>query len=164
MAQESAAEILTRARLDAGLTQTQLAQRAGVTQSVVSAYERGRREPALSTLRRLVDAAGAQLVVDLTRDATQLGLVRSRRRELIAQLGALGAHDVRVFGSTARGEERAGSDVDLLVRLDEEVGVFDLLRMRAAAERILGLAVDIVPESGLKPGIDDEALREAVLL
>lgn len=163
---ESAAEILTRARLGAGLTQAQLAERAGVTQSVVSAYERGRREPALSTLRRLVDAADARLVIDVSpvQLRTQLGHVRSRRIELVAALGALGARDVRVFGSTARGDEHAGSDVDLLVRLDGDAGIFDLLKMRDTAERILGLPVDIVPESGLKAAVAADVLREAVPL
>ncbi|MFP5218414.1 MAG: helix-turn-helix transcriptional regulator, partial [Actinomycetes bacterium] len=63
----SAAEVVRSARLSAGLTQAQLAQRAGVTQSVISAYESGRREPALSTLSRLVGAAGLRLEVQIGR-------------------------------------------------------------------------------------------------
>jgi transcriptional regulator with XRE-family HTH domain len=47
-----------------GLTQAQLAARAGTSQPVVSAYERGRRDPTFHTLGRLVAAGGEELVVD----------------------------------------------------------------------------------------------------
>lgn len=57
--------MLRQARRLAGLTQAELARRAEVTQSVISAYESGRREPALSTLQRLVEATGATVRNDL---------------------------------------------------------------------------------------------------
>ncbi len=46
-----------------GLTQADLARRAGTSQPVVSAYERGHREPTVPTLRRLVRAGGEQLIL-----------------------------------------------------------------------------------------------------
>jgi transcriptional regulator with XRE-family HTH domain len=55
------AAVLTRARQRAGLTQAELARRAGTSQPVISAYEHGRRDPSIETLRRLVRAAGAEL-------------------------------------------------------------------------------------------------------
>ena len=55
------AAVLTRARQRAGLTQAELARRAGTSQPVISAYERGRRDPSIETLRRLVRATGAEL-------------------------------------------------------------------------------------------------------
>ncbi len=55
------AALLTRARKRAGLTQAELARRAGTSQPVISAYEHGRRDPSIGTLRRLVRAAGAEL-------------------------------------------------------------------------------------------------------
>ena len=51
--------LLQKARREAGLTQAELAARAGTTQSVVSAYESGHRQPAIPTLAALVDAAGS---------------------------------------------------------------------------------------------------------
>jgi transcriptional regulator with XRE-family HTH domain len=47
-----------------GLTQSDLARRAGTSQPVVSAYEHGRRDPTYGTLRRLVEAGGERLVLD----------------------------------------------------------------------------------------------------
>ena len=55
------AAVLTRVRKRAGLTQAELARRAGTSQPVISAYEHGRRDPSIETLRRLVRAAGAEL-------------------------------------------------------------------------------------------------------
>jgi len=58
MERESAKRIIGRARKGAGLTQQQLADRAGVTQPSIAAYETGRRQPTLPTLYRLLAAAG----------------------------------------------------------------------------------------------------------
>lgn len=59
------AALLRRARTRHGLSQHELARRAGTSQPVVSAYERGRRDPTSATLRRLVAAAGDRLELRL---------------------------------------------------------------------------------------------------
>ena len=93
-------ELLRSARLRAGISQTQLAARSGISQSVISAYESGRREPSVAALRRLATALGTRVelvpigaptVPDPERAARQLaavlGLVdslafRAKRRPL----------------------------------------------------------------------------------
>ena len=57
--------LVQEARRRSGLTQAELARRAGVPQSSVAKIERGRRDPSLSTLDRLVRAAGLELRVQL---------------------------------------------------------------------------------------------------
>jgi transcriptional regulator with XRE-family HTH domain len=57
----TAAALLQLARLKAGLSQRQLAERASVPTTMISAYERDRRQPTLSTLLRLLRAAGFDL-------------------------------------------------------------------------------------------------------
>jgi transcriptional regulator with XRE-family HTH domain len=54
---------LRAARRSAGLTQAELARRAGTSQATVSAYEHGRKLPSVETLGRLLAAAGARLAV-----------------------------------------------------------------------------------------------------
>ena len=56
-----AGSLILSARLKAGLTQRQLADRLGVTQPVVAAYESGRRQPTVPTLMRIISAAGFDL-------------------------------------------------------------------------------------------------------
>jgi transcriptional regulator with XRE-family HTH domain len=60
-----AAGLLQLARLKSGLSQRQLAERAGVPATMISAYERDRRQPTLSTLLRLLRAAGYDLRLQL---------------------------------------------------------------------------------------------------
>lgn len=53
----------------AGLTQAELARRAGLTTSVLSAYENGRREPRVDVFFRLVELAGFDISYDERPDA-----------------------------------------------------------------------------------------------
>ena len=55
------AQVLRAARTRRGLSQAELARRAGTSQPVISAYERGHRDPSTETLRRLLAAAGERL-------------------------------------------------------------------------------------------------------
>ena len=171
MASPSAATLLREARRRSGLSQVELARRAGVAQSVISAYEAGRRQPALPMLARLIEATGLELrvAVDEPRRDCLSGpvgrIVRQRRRELIAAAQAHGVSHVRVFGSVARGEDRPGSDVDLLVDLPPGLGLLGFGRLLDDLERILdGAKVDLVPATDLKPEIRDRVEREALPL
>jgi transcriptional regulator with XRE-family HTH domain len=58
-----AASELRLARRTAGLSQRELARRAGTSQATLSAYEAGRKQPSLGTLQRLLSATGAELAV-----------------------------------------------------------------------------------------------------
>src|SRR5262245_12814226 len=127
----SAGEMIRAARRGARLSQSELARRAGVAQPVISAYESS-REPSLVTLTKLIEATGHRLDVELVPGPrpvrglpdTRLGRrLRRHRRAVIEIASRRGARDVRVFGSVARGEDTDSSDVDLLVDLDEGVGV-----------------------------------------
>jgi predicted nucleotidyltransferase/DNA-binding XRE family transcriptional regulator len=166
-----AGPVLRRARKAAGLTQAELARRAGVTQSVISAYEAGRREPALSTLTRLINATGATLRLDIephrTRPlpATPRGKLLQRNQQRIHQTAARhGVSNLRLFGSTARGEDRPDSDIDLLVHLDRRLGLIGLARLQHDLEDLLGAPVDLIPDDNLKPDVQDAVDREAVTL
>ncbi len=164
---QSSAGTLRSARMRAGLTQTELAQRARISQSVVSSYESSKREPSFETLRRLVAATGFDLDMVLVPARP-----RSLRRQAIDQnrvllrraFAKLGAHNIRLFGSVARGDDGPQSDIDLLVDVEPNVGLFALGKMRSEAERILGTPVDIVPANSLKPDVAERVLAEAIPL
>jgi predicted nucleotidyltransferase/DNA-binding XRE family transcriptional regulator len=157
----TAGALLRQARKRAGLSQVELAARAGVTQSVVSAYESGHRQPAIPALAALIDAAGYELVLGLRRQPRRLGRlsgpvgrrVRRHRHDLIAAAAAHGVQNLRVFGSVARGEDRPDSDVDLLADLPTGLSLFGLGRAEADLGAILGARVDLIPAGDLKPGV-----------
>ncbi len=165
----SSGSLLREARHRAGLSQAEVGRRAGVTQSVVSAYESGARQPALATLTRLVEAVGLHLdvavreperVTAARNDAASKQLFRHRHgvRTIAARYGL---SNVRVFGSVARGEDTPGSDIDLLVDVAPGVGLLGLARCERDLEALLGVPVDLVPASDLKPGVAISALADA---
>ena len=87
------------------------------------------------------------------------------KREGILQLAAEhGARNVRVFGSVARGEADADSDVDFLVDLDPGRSLLDLGGLLMALQEYLGRSVDVITEPGLRDRIRRRVLREAVPL
>ncbi len=55
-----------------------------------------------------------------------------------------------MFGSTARGEDRPDSDLDLLVDFDQGSSLFDILHLTRELEDLLGRSVDVVSTGGLK--------------
>lgn len=76
----------------------------------------------------------------------------------------LGVTRIRVFGSVARGEADAASDVDLLLDFASEagVGLLHLMRVRAVLEDLLSRRVDAVTEASLRPPLRGEILADAV--
>ncbi len=172
MGQEVSAQVLRIARHRAGLTQVELAARAGVAQSVISAYESGRRQPALSTLAALVEATGFELDVQVRRPARGLARltgpvgrrVRRHRADLVAAAAAHGVSGLAVFGSVARGQDQPGSDVDLLVDLPPGMGLLALGCLQADLEAILSAPIDLVPQADLKPDVRERVHAEMVAL
>jgi hypothetical protein len=75
-----------------------------------------------------------------------------------------GAHNVRLFGSTARGEDRPDSDLDVLVDLESGRSLIDHVALKQDLEELLGREVDVVTERSLHPRIREQVLREAVAL
>ena len=169
---DDAAGLVRKARRRAGLTQAGLAARAGVTQSVISAYESGRRQPALPTLVALVDAAGYELVIRLRPQRRRLARlsgpvgrrVRRYRHDLVAAAAAHGVTNLRVFGSVARGQDRADSDVDILADLPADLGMFGLLQLQAELEAIVHTSVDLIPAAGLKADVGSRVAADLVPL
>lgn len=129
-------------RQAAGLTQDELAERSGVAQPNIAAYESGQRSPSPAMLKRLAEVARPRPSVVLARHRSDiLDLARAHK-----------ADRVRVFGSVARGGDVSGSDLDLLVRLEPDADIFDLAELVDALQALTGVAVDVVSEGGLRLG------------
>lgn len=85
-------------------------------------------------------------------------ILRSERLELERR----GVASLAVFGSTARGEAEADSDIDLLVEFSHPPTLFDLGGLQVFLEELLGRPVDVTTAEMLRPEIKSRVLREAV--
>lgn len=162
------ARLVKDARTAAGLTQAELARRAGTSQPTIAAYESGDKVPTAGTLERLLRASGARLTAIVSPGRSRRGtlgrLIRRRRQEILDIAADHHAHNVRVFGSIARGEETARSDIDLLVDIEPGRSLLDQVRLQRALSQLLGMQVDVVTSSGLLPQDRKTILKEAISL
>ena len=78
------------------------------------------------------------------------------------ELDAFGVRSLSLFGSVARGEERPGSDIDILVEFERVGGLFEFVRLKNYLEKTLGQPVDLVTPDALKPQLREKILRESV--
>lgn len=75
----TAAQLIRRARIHAGITQAELGRRLGVKQPAIARWERGAVEPGLSAVRRAVSACGAELKIEVCEvSAERMGQIRSQ--------------------------------------------------------------------------------------
>lgn len=88
--------------------------------------------------------------------------VTALRDAIRAEAEAHGGRDIRVFGSVARGEDDAASDVDFLIALDAGRTLLDMARLEARLEALLGRRVEVVTEATLREPVRSAALREAI--
>jgi predicted nucleotidyltransferase len=79
-----------------------------------------------------------------------------------ANLQAHGVKSLSVFGSLARGESTAESDIDMLVEFDRSVGLFEFIRLKLYLEELTGRQVDLVTTDALRPAMRANILNEAV--
>jgi uncharacterized protein len=129
-----------RAGASAGLTQRQISEAIG------------RSQPEVSRLLRF----HGRTILGRALEANRMTVIRAAAKA--------GAKNVRVFGSVSRGDDTAGSDIDLLVDLSPDVGLFALGRLEATLSDILGAPVDVVPASGLRSHLREQVLAEAASL
>jgi hypothetical protein len=69
---------------------------------------------------------------------------------------------IGVFGSYARGEQKSGSDIDVLVEFEEPIGLFEFMDLEMYLSRLLGVKVDLVSKKALKPYIGERILKEVI--
>lgn len=132
-----------RALVATGMSQRQIAEALGITQPAVS--QQLKFAPELDEVHPEVLLEAAAPVLKAL--ATERAYTR-----------------LAVFGSVARRQARQDSDIDLLVEAPEGTSSFGFIRFKQLIEQVLGREIDLVSYGGLKPKLDDDIRREAVLL
>jgi hypothetical protein len=132
-----------RAAVATGMSQREIATALGISQAAVSQQLKTASDLSDVHPGTLVEAAGPVL----------------RRIAENAGYGRLA-----VFGSVARGDATGDSDIDLLVEAPGGTSSFEFIRFQQLLEEVLGRPIDLVDYGGLKPTLDDDIRRDAVLL
>ena len=91
-------------------------------------------------------------------------LIETHRAEILALAEHHGIHNLRVFGSMARGDAGDDSDVDLLVSLPSHRTGLALGGLLMDLQDLLHRRVEVVTERSLHPAIRDHVLKEALPL
>ena len=164
--------MLRDARHSAKLTHSELARRAGTSQPAVARHETGAASPSVRTLDRVLHAAGFKLhhIVEPLTVAADLGTddmrhLRVERQRTVAAVRAIGGRNIPVFGSVARGEYDADSDVDFLS--DYDIGPDWLgppIGWRYVLSQMVREPVDVATEGLLQAQVAKSALAEEVPL
>jgi len=88
----------------------------------------------------------------------------SYKSQIIDLAKKYGAHNIRIFGSFARGEMQSNSDIDFLVEFEEQCSLFDQGGLLMDLQDLLHCKVDIVDEQAMRPRFREQVLKEAVFL
>lgn len=90
--------------------------------------------------------------------------VKNHRQEIIAIAARHGALNVSIFGSVARGENTALSDIDFVVDFEPGRSLFDQSALRDELQAFFGVSVDVASRRGLKERVRQEVLADAIPL
>ena len=85
----------------------------------------------------------------------------AQRERILAIAAARGASNLRVFGSVAKGVDKEGSDVDLLVDIRPGISLFQYVGLQLDIQEALGVKVDLCTEEELHPRLKARILAEA---
>ena len=87
--------------------------------------------------------------------------LQQRRHDIFRIAAQYGARNIRVFGSVARGDDRAHSDVDLLVDMDPDRSLLDIVGLGQDLEELLDRKVDVLTGASLHPALRARILAES---
>ncbi|OGF64841.1 hypothetical protein A2Z53_02510 [Candidatus Giovannonibacteria bacterium RIFCSPHIGHO2_02_42_15] len=86
--------------------------------------------------------------------------IQNIKRKATPILERRGVNRAALFGSTARGEAKKNSDIDLLVKLKKGKTLFDIVRLKLELEKKLGRKVDLVEYDAIRPLLKKTILNE----
>jgi hypothetical protein len=95
-------------------------------------------------------------------EAPSLELLRERRSEILAAAARHGASNIRVYGSVIRGAAGPGSDIDLLVDMEDGRSLLDMAALHLELEDLLGFPVELGTD--VRPRLRERVHAEAVAL
>lgn len=129
--------LIRDARLDLGITQTELAGRAELPASTIAEMESGALSVSPDMLEHVLKAADYRPNLALKRCYAEIRQEAARRS----------LSNLRIFGSVARGDDGFDSDIDLLVTPGEGTTAFDIANFVDRVRRITGFPAEVIVDT-----------------
>ena len=150
------------ARQRRGWSTRAAAARLGLSVRFLNEVERGKATARLDKVMRALEGLGLDIAV-VPRRAAGLREEVLARKQLLRGVAAMhGVRALSLFGSAARGEADAGSDLDFVVELDEGRSLVDLAGVKQDLETLFGRHVDVFTRGSLKPAVLASARADLV--
>lgn len=86
-----------------------------------------------------------------------------KKDKILETVKNINGSQVKVFGSTVKGSVTKNSDIDFLVKFNENASLFDLIEIKLELEELLGEKVDVVSENGLKDNEIGKDIRKSAI-
>ena len=141
------------ARQGRGWSTRAAAQRLGLSVRFLNELERGKPTARLDKVMHALKGLGLDIAVVPRRAAGLRDEVLARKALLQAVAAKRGVRALSLFGSAARGEANAESDLDFLVDLEEGRSLVDLVGVKQDLEALFGRPVDAFTRATLKPRV-----------
>ncbi len=84
------------------------------------------------------------------------------KEKILPILQRHGVKKVGLFGSFVRDEMREDSDIDILVDIENDMSLLDFVGLKLEIEEVLGMKVDLVEYSTIKPLLRERIMSEQV--
>lgn len=157
---------LKHARRRLHLSQGQVAHELGITQAYVSELETGKNSLALVRMFDFMRLTGITVSVEIPASVQTSQFLRTwNQQSLIDICVRYGLAELAVFGSTARGQARDTSDVDLIYTLKPGMQLgWSINDLNDELEVLFGKSVDLVSKKTLRPALKAEVLDQAQVI
>ena len=147
------------------MSQSALARAVSVDRTAISKIESDQRQVSSLELASIAQTLGRPIQTFFAETAPlrdPLRVVRSKRAAVLRIAQKHGARSIRIFGSAARGDATPDSDIDFLVEMEPNRGLFEQAAMMLELQDLLGRDVDVVTVVGLRDRIRQRVLGEAI--
>ena len=141
------------ARKSRGWSTRAAAARLGLSVRFLTELERGKTTARLDKVMRALKGLGLEIAIVPRRAAGLREQVVERKQLLRAVAARHGVRALWLFGSAARSEAKADSDLDFLAELAEGRSLVDLIGVKQDLEALFGRRVDVFTRGSLKPAV-----------
>jgi uncharacterized protein len=88
-------------------------------------------------------------------------IINSHKQDLIKNYNV---DRIGIFGSYIRGEAKAGSDIDILVKLKSSISLLKLVGLKNYLTELLGIKADVIPENAIRTELRERILGEVLFI